>query len=67
MIGLCLWLPARESLHRMSLNPIQLCYISIGTNDKAGSSSYLQRWASPLAIKEAFVPTTDWRYPSMEQ
>jgi 1-pyrroline-5-carboxylate dehydrogenase len=34
-----------------------------GTNDKAGSSLNLLRWASPRAIKENFDPPTDWRYP----
>jgi 1-pyrroline-5-carboxylate dehydrogenase len=34
-----------------------------GTNDKAGSPYNLQRWVSPRAIKETFVPPTDWRYP----
>ncbi len=36
-----------------------------GTNDKAGSSLNLSRWVSPRAIKETFVPATDWRYPHM--
>ncbi|GAA3739428.1 L-glutamate gamma-semialdehyde dehydrogenase [Salinactinospora qingdaonensis] len=36
-----------------------------GTNDKAGSIFNLMRWASPRAIKETFVPPTDWRYPHM--
>ncbi len=34
-----------------------------GTNDKAGSLWNLIRWTSPRAIKETFVPPTDWRYP----
>jgi 1-pyrroline-5-carboxylate dehydrogenase len=34
-----------------------------GTNDKAGSALNLLRWVSPRAIKETFVPPTDWRYP----
>ncbi len=34
-----------------------------GTNDKAGSPLNLYRWTSPRAIKENFVPPTDWRYP----
>ncbi len=36
-----------------------------GTNDKAGSVFNLIRWASPRAIKETFVPSTDHRYPHM--
>jgi 1-pyrroline-5-carboxylate dehydrogenase len=36
-----------------------------GTNDKAGSLFNLIRWVSPRAIKEAFVPPTDYRYPHM--
>jgi 1-pyrroline-5-carboxylate dehydrogenase len=36
-----------------------------GTNDKAGSSLNLLRWVSPRAIKETFVPPTDFRYPFM--
>ncbi len=34
-----------------------------GTNDKAGSMLNLLRWVSPRAIKETFVPATDYRYP----
>ena len=34
-----------------------------GTNDKAGSILNLLRWVSPRAIKETFVPATDYRYP----
>ncbi|HZS15587.1 MAG TPA: L-glutamate gamma-semialdehyde dehydrogenase [Candidatus Dormibacteraeota bacterium] len=37
-----------------------------GTNDKAGSMANLARWVSPRAIKETFVPPTDWRYPHMD-
>jgi 1-pyrroline-5-carboxylate dehydrogenase len=37
-----------------------------GTNDKAGSMWNLIRWVSPRAIKELFVPPTDYRYPFME-
>jgi 1-pyrroline-5-carboxylate dehydrogenase len=37
-----------------------------GTNDKAGSVLNLIRWTSPRAIKETFVPPTDFRYPFME-
>jgi 1-pyrroline-5-carboxylate dehydrogenase len=37
-----------------------------GTNDKAGSVLNLYRWVSPRAIKENFVPPTDYRYPFME-
>jgi 1-pyrroline-5-carboxylate dehydrogenase len=36
-----------------------------GTNDKAGSAFNLLRWASPRAIKETFIPPTDWRHPHM--
>jgi 1-pyrroline-5-carboxylate dehydrogenase len=36
-----------------------------GTNDKAGSMLNLLRWTSPRALKENFVPPTDWRYPHM--
>ncbi|HEU5033771.1 MAG TPA: L-glutamate gamma-semialdehyde dehydrogenase [Mycobacteriales bacterium] len=36
-----------------------------GTNDKAGSMLNLLRWTSPRAMKENFVPPTDWRYPHM--
>ena len=36
-----------------------------GTNDKAGSIVNLLRWVSPRAIKETFVPPTDFRYPFM--
>ena len=36
-----------------------------GTNDKAGSILNLLRWVSPRAIKETFVPPTDYRYPFM--
>ena len=36
-----------------------------GTNDKAGSMWNLARWTSQRAIKETFVPPTDYRYPHM--
>jgi 1-pyrroline-5-carboxylate dehydrogenase len=36
-----------------------------GTNDKAGSILNLLRWVSPRAVKETFVPPTDFRYPFM--
>ena len=36
-----------------------------GTNDKAGSVLNLLKWVSPRAIKETFVPPTDYRYPFM--
>jgi 1-pyrroline-5-carboxylate dehydrogenase len=36
-----------------------------GTNDKAGSLWNLMRWTSPRALKENFLPPTDWRYPHM--
>ncbi|MGO3163024.1 MAG: L-glutamate gamma-semialdehyde dehydrogenase [Sphingobacteriaceae bacterium] len=38
-----------------------------GTNDKAGSMINLLRWVSPRAIKETFVPDTDYRYPFLNQ
>ena len=38
-----------------------------GTNDKAGSSLNLQRWMSPRAVKETFVPATELGYPSMSE
>jgi 1-pyrroline-5-carboxylate dehydrogenase len=34
-----------------------------GTNDKAGASMNLLRWASARTIKETFVPASDYRYP----
>jgi 1-pyrroline-5-carboxylate dehydrogenase len=36
-----------------------------GTNDKAGSMTNVLRWVSPRAIKETFVPPSDYRYPFM--
>ncbi len=36
-----------------------------GTNDKAGSVLNLLRWVSPRALKEVFVPPTDFWYPHM--
>jgi 1-pyrroline-5-carboxylate dehydrogenase len=38
-----------------------------GTNDKAGSMWNLIRWVTPRAIKETFVPPTDYRYPFMRE
>jgi 1-pyrroline-5-carboxylate dehydrogenase len=38
-----------------------------GTNDKAGSVLNLLRWTSPRAIKENFVPPTDYRYPFLAE
>jgi 1-pyrroline-5-carboxylate dehydrogenase len=37
-----------------------------GTNDKAGSALNLVRWVSARAIKETFVPATEWRYPHQD-
>jgi 1-pyrroline-5-carboxylate dehydrogenase len=36
-----------------------------GTNDKAGSWINLERWVSPRAIKETFLPPTNYRYAYM--
>jgi 1-pyrroline-5-carboxylate dehydrogenase len=38
-----------------------------GTNDKAGSVLNLLRWVSARAIKENFVPPTDYTYPFMAE
>ena len=38
-----------------------------GTNDKAGSIFNLLRWTSQRAIKETFVPPTEYRYPHMRE
>jgi len=38
-----------------------------GTNDKAGSYLNLLRWTSQRAVKETFVPPTDFRYPHMAE
>ncbi|MHC4462457.1 MAG: L-glutamate gamma-semialdehyde dehydrogenase [Planctomycetota bacterium] len=38
-----------------------------GTNDKAGSWLNLERWVSPRAIKETFLPPRNFRYPYMEK
>ncbi|KIO46767.1 L-glutamate gamma-semialdehyde dehydrogenase [Sanguibacteroides justesenii] len=35
-----------------------------GTNDKAGTVFNLLRWVSPQAIKETFVPATNYMYPN---
>jgi 1-pyrroline-5-carboxylate dehydrogenase len=38
-----------------------------GTNHKAGSWLNLECWVSPRAIKETFLPPTDYRYPFMAE
>ena len=38
-----------------------------GTNDKAGSKFNLMRWVSPRAVKETFVPPTDYKYPFLAE
>jgi len=38
-----------------------------GTNDKAGSWINLERWVSPRAIKETFLPPADYRYPFLSE
>ncbi|KAJ9461259.1 Delta-1-pyrroline-5-carboxylate dehydrogenase [Diplonema papillatum] len=38
---------------------------SSGTNDKAGSAAFMQRWCSPRSTKENFYPLRDISYPSM--
>ena len=40
---------------------------SSGTNDKAGSKLNLARWVSARTLKETFNPTTDFRYPFMQE
>jgi 1-pyrroline-5-carboxylate dehydrogenase len=35
-----------------------------GTNDKAGTVFNLLRWVSPRAIKETFIPATEYTYPN---
>jgi len=37
-----------------------------GTNDKAGCMLNLIRWTSPRAIKENYMPPTDYSYPYMK-
>jgi len=39
----------------------------LGTNDKAATTAYLQKWVSVQSIKEQTVPLTDWSYPSVDQ
>jgi 1-pyrroline-5-carboxylate dehydrogenase len=36
-----------------------------GTNDKAGSILNLMRWVSVRTVKETYVPTDEYAYPSM--
>jgi 1-pyrroline-5-carboxylate dehydrogenase len=38
-----------------------------GTNDKAGGPLNLLRWVSPRAIKETYLPATDYRYPFLAE
>jgi 1-pyrroline-5-carboxylate dehydrogenase len=38
-----------------------------GTNDKAGSKLNLVRWVSARSVKETFSPSTDYRYPFMDE
>ena len=38
-----------------------------GTNDKAGMGTYLQRWTSPMSIKESLIPLSHWSYPYMSK
>jgi len=38
-----------------------------GTNDKAGSKFNLMRWVSPRAVKETFVPPTEYKYPFLAE
>ncbi len=38
-----------------------------GTNDKAGSHLNLLRWINARAVKETFIPPTDFRYPFMQE
>jgi 1-pyrroline-5-carboxylate dehydrogenase len=47
---------------------ILLIHFSVtGTNDKAGAVSYLQKWVSPMSVKETTAPYTEWSYPSVDQ
>jgi 1-pyrroline-5-carboxylate dehydrogenase len=38
-----------------------------GTNDTAGSKLNLTRWVSARSVKETFSPSSDYRYPFMEE
>jgi len=38
-----------------------------GTNDKAGMATYMQRWVSPMSIKESLIPLPHWKYPYMSK
>jgi 1-pyrroline-5-carboxylate dehydrogenase len=38
-----------------------------GTNDKAGSKMNLVRWVSARTVKETFAPSTDYKYPFMNE
>ncbi|ETO36972.1 1-pyrroline-5-carboxylate dehydrogenase, partial [Reticulomyxa filosa] len=37
-----------------------------GTNDKAGWGTIFNRFVSMRAIKESYLPTSDWKYPHMK-
>ena len=39
----------------------------LGTNDKAATAAYLQKWVSIQSVKEQTVPLTEWSYPSVDQ
>lgn len=45
---------------------LQQNVLSAGTNDKAGGPNYVLKWSSPQTVKEAYVQTTEWKYPYME-
>lgn len=46
---------------------IYMILLFLGTNDKAATAGYLQRWVSIQSVKEQTVPLTEWSYPSVDQ
>ena len=52
--------------YNVCLSVLSVCTYT-GTNDKAGAASFLQRWVSPISIKETTVPYTEWSYPSVDK
>ena len=48
------------------LRSVYMILLLLGTNDKAATAAYLQRWVSTQSIKEQTVPLTDWGYPSVD-
>ena len=63
------WPPSSYACGDSIIYTFKMCVWALcaGTNDKAGAASFLQKWVSPMSIKETMTPYTEWSYPSVDK